>query len=598
MLERAKLSSLVESQLPSFVREDHQAFVAFLEAYYEFLETRVAQPKTLRDVNTTLDEFIYLFKRELASNIPYTVVNERFLLTHIKDLYLAKGSEASFKLLFRLLFNKDVTVEYPSRQILRASDGKWKQDVSVFARVNAGNPDDIVGKLVDVVTPNRVIRVMIDRRQDVEVEVDRVVQISEDIFEFYIDRRFFGNISVNDRLRYGGIFDATILPTTATISIQQGGTGFRLGQLYEIKSGHGYGSMLKVSRVDEKGSIKAAEFIKYGVGYETNFIATFLSQAGQTTAGAGQSALNIGDGQVGIFETTQGFREDGFINTVDYLQEDDPNTELAWQGDYAGEVIREFSDDGRDDAINPDAPAIIRVELGAVAKYPGYFRNNDGFLNDAIFIQDSSYYQAFSYVIKIDERLDNYRSAVKTLIHPAGMALFGEYDIRNEFDISLSLEAMIKVLSINRQDEVFVSDEALIYAVTKHIETLQDTDDSTFFNMHKVLTDSTPVDTTIPLLDFNKVLSENQPIVDEGTFFEFHKTLADLQGVSDGALLSFNKPLSDSQSLTDEISFFEFTKYIEEVLISEDEGHLFLNPYITFPETYWDISYAEGKTDF
>jgi hypothetical protein len=76
---------------------------------------------------------------------------------------------------------------------------------------------------------------------------------------------------------------------------------------------------------------------------------------------------------------------------------------------------------------------LLKLILVLLSKYPGYFTSNAGFLDDSIFIQDSKYYQAFSYVIRIDERLDSYKSAVKTMLHPAGMALFGEYNITNSY---------------------------------------------------------------------------------------------------------------------------------------------------------------------
>jgi hypothetical protein len=135
MITRPKVSSIVASQLPEFIRDEYQTFVDFLKAYYEFLETTQKDPTTLRDIDTTLDAFITYFKGELAAKIPYSTVDERFLISRIKDVYLAKGSEASFKFLFRVLFDKDVTLEYPSRQMLRASDGRWNQDVSIFAKI-------------------------------------------------------------------------------------------------------------------------------------------------------------------------------------------------------------------------------------------------------------------------------------------------------------------------------------------------------------------------------------------------------------------------------------------------------------------------------
>ena len=140
MITRPKVSSIVASQLPEFVRDEYHTFVEFLKAYYEFLETTQKDPISLRDIDTTLDAFITYFKSELSQKIPYSTVDERFLITRIKDLYLAKGSEASFKLLFRILFNKDITIQYQSSQMLRASDGKWNQDVSVFVKILVGNP--------------------------------------------------------------------------------------------------------------------------------------------------------------------------------------------------------------------------------------------------------------------------------------------------------------------------------------------------------------------------------------------------------------------------------------------------------------------------
>ena len=212
-ITKPKISSLVASQLPEFIREDYPTFVAFLQAYYEYLETTQADLFTIRDIDKTLDSFIEFFKDEVAPNSPIYAFGqdrERFNLSRIKDHHLSKGSELSYKFLFRLLFNKNVSVKYPGTQVLRASDGKWIQDVSVFGKVNVGNPDDVVGRLIDVVTPNKIIRVLVDRRQDVEIEIDRYVQISPDTYEFYIDRRFFGDINIGDRIRYQGIFDALL----------------------------------------------------------------------------------------------------------------------------------------------------------------------------------------------------------------------------------------------------------------------------------------------------------------------------------------------------------------------------------------------------
>lgn len=151
-LNKPKISSLIQSQFPEFVREDYQTFISFLQVYYEYLEhNNIVDFESLRDVDNTLDSFIKYFKDEFSKNFPNTLVDNRFLLQHIKDFYLAKGSEASYKFLFKILFNKNVGINYPSKQMLRASDGRWNQDVSVFAKINFGAPSMVVGKIVDVV---------------------------------------------------------------------------------------------------------------------------------------------------------------------------------------------------------------------------------------------------------------------------------------------------------------------------------------------------------------------------------------------------------------------------------------------------------------
>lgn len=549
-ISRRTLSSLVASQLPEFVREDNQTFVAFLEAYYEYLENIDGNDlKTIGDIDTTLDSFIKYFRNEVAVNFPQPVIDERFLLQHMKDHYLAKGSEASFKFLFRILFNKDVTLEYPSRQMLRASDGRWNQDVSIFARVNAGNPDEIIGRVVDVVTPNRVIRLQVDRRQYVEVEIDRIVQIADGIYEFFIDRKFFGDISPGDRIRYADTFDATILPTTSKITVQQKGKNFKLGDLYELKNGAGAGSILKVSGINDVGAITSIEFVKYGINYATDFTATLLPLGGTSATTAGATGLTLGGVSpsytIAFNETTNGFFEQGIINTTDY------NTTGYWDGTYVGDVVREFFVDNKYTILDPDEPAIIKITLGSLAKYPGYYTSNLGFLDDAIYIQDSKFYQAFSYVIKIDEKLETYRSAIKTLVHPAGMALFGEYDVRNEFDTGTSLTSMLRFLVLQFQDEAFLTHSVPTFAVTKPLAT------------HYLLDGVTADTSSVTLQDTSTLFAIDKPLA---THYLYDGVTADTSSVT---LQDTSTTLSVGKSLSTHYLYDGVTADTSSVTLSE-----------------------------
>lgn len=72
------------------------------------------------------------------------------------------------------------------------------------------------------------------------------------------------------------------------------------------------------------------------------------------------------------------------------------------------------------------AQAVATVIQG-VYTYPGRYRNDDGHLSSFNFLQDGKYYHNYSYVIRLKQSISDYRKALKDLVHPAGMSMFGEY---------------------------------------------------------------------------------------------------------------------------------------------------------------------------
>jgi hypothetical protein len=136
-MSELKTSLLINRQVPEFVRDEYPTFVNFLEAYYEFLENKqtgqkndlVNKSKDLRylsDVDYSIAQFEDNFLNTFATFLPKDVkVDKAFLIKQMLPLYLSKGNEKSFKLLFKLIFNEEVEVIKPKSSILRASDGKW-----------------------------------------------------------------------------------------------------------------------------------------------------------------------------------------------------------------------------------------------------------------------------------------------------------------------------------------------------------------------------------------------------------------------------------------------------------------------------------------
>jgi hypothetical protein len=70
----------------------------------------------------------------------------------------------------------------------------------------------------------------------------------------------------------------------------------------------------------------------------------------------------------------------------------------------------------------------------------GSYTSNFGFLDDTIKVQDSYFYQKFSYVIRTGNNLDVWKNSFNRLVHPAGFIFFGEILLLIEL---LNLKAMM-----------------------------------------------------------------------------------------------------------------------------------------------------------
>lgn len=132
----AFISPFIADQLPAIYREEGPLFVAFIKAYFEWLESPdnpIYDARRLleyRDIDKTIDGFVEQFKTKYMFPIPKDITGDKRLLQkHIKEIYGSKGTERGLKLLFQLLFGDSITVYKPGDDLLRLSDGDWSSDV-------------------------------------------------------------------------------------------------------------------------------------------------------------------------------------------------------------------------------------------------------------------------------------------------------------------------------------------------------------------------------------------------------------------------------------------------------------------------------------
>lgn len=437
---KTPLNIAVLKNIPDFIREDYPAYVEFIKAYYEYLnQYEKRNLEDIRDIDRTLEGFINYFKAELDvyGETSYDYIDQALLLRKIKQVFVAKGTPAAYEFLFKILYGKTTYITYPWDNVLKASDGKWQRDIAIF--VQNLLPEDQVessiasalGNYIYIVGPNRKVKVL----------VNSITQYRDNIYEVFIDRNYYGNIGIGENVEFNGQVVGITVPTVVKYYIENPGIGYKLGDLLlntTVSNGITISHLVKVTQVSPTGGIEKISIVTFGAGYTTDF---YLYRA--NVQGTEKSNFKV------VKNTTTTLLDipnDSFIDQyLEYGSVFRPNywttsNEVSTDGNnsyssvgYTGEQVTQFSIE----TINQQQTSeytLIRFEIGAVAKYEGYYSKNDGFLSDEIRLQDSKYWQKFSYVIHLDDKLSNYKSLVMSYLHPAGTAMFGSYDVVNVFN--------------------------------------------------------------------------------------------------------------------------------------------------------------------
>ena len=132
--DNTKTSLLIPYQLPAYIRDDpaYGNFVLFLQAYYEWMEqeggvtNRSKNILNYTDVDNTTSEFIDYFVNDFLPFFPKDLlIDKARAVKYAKQFYQAKGTPASYKFLFKILYNSDFDVYYTKESVLRASAGSW-----------------------------------------------------------------------------------------------------------------------------------------------------------------------------------------------------------------------------------------------------------------------------------------------------------------------------------------------------------------------------------------------------------------------------------------------------------------------------------------
>ena len=100
--------------------------------------------------------------------------------------------------------------------------------------------------------------------------------------------------------------------------------------------------------------------------------------------------------------------------------------------------------------------ANITPTVGVESELSGFYRNTDHHISDGVIrLQDSFFYQDFSYEIRLGEAIENYITELRKAVHPAGFAVFGKVTLATLITANIQVPAGSGVQDLTSDTTVF-----------------------------------------------------------------------------------------------------------------------------------------------
>lgn len=299
MTNNISLVHRVLASIPAYIRESAPEFTEFLVSYYKYLEEEGEVSELIRFQENLYGfkddaDYVRKFLRGLGFDVGADINLEADLQYRlINDFFAMRGTEPSLKLMFRMLFNEDVNVEYPRDKLLYLSSANYTKNIFIITTApnNIIIPDTTFAGVtgltsrstatvenIDVIVSDKkylliecsfasdsfvvdeVIRIMF---KDQNIDVVNVGAIDIDVENGGNGYSLFESVNISGCGQTGvGYVSAITYGSIETLEASVKGTGYAVGD--KITAFNGF--FAKVKEVDTLGGIEKIE-IKHG-GYK------------------------------------------------------------------------------------------------------------------------------------------------------------------------------------------------------------------------------------------------------------------------------------------------------------------------------------------
>jgi len=398
-----KLSSVVSSSIPNFLERDYEIFTDFIKQYYVWLESSkniTFIPHNIEqflDIDSTPPELLNKFYETYLPLFPQKYAKDREsgleldirkVIKNIRDFYSKKGTEDSFRFLFRVMFDTEITISYPKEKMLFCSNSRWVKPIIIrISDLNETSSAELIGKKIYTLDEENNVTFSADVEDTTFTTIENIdtctVQLSN-IFGTLTTNYVYVDLLVSgvvERIKLNLIRMVVKVEPKTTCSEETAGYGFKVGELLRIRQEKGYFHIC-MGCVPQKAGLSGG--VKEP-GYSFLAVIEKVKQDGQIE-------------KVRIIDPGVGF--EGALNTMYpiFVGDREVSCKVILYGDY-----------------------IFHSE--------GYYLSKNSLLSEINNLQDNFYYQLNSYEIGSNITSYRYADTLKQNVHPAGYQPFYRYDI-------------------------------------------------------------------------------------------------------------------------------------------------------------------------
>ncbi len=472
----------VNELLPQFIRQDSQTLIQFLESYYEFVNSK-DKPSYVIDriikehnLDEVFDEkYLNRIRYEIANNIPQSPhVQKSFLLKRIVDYYGSRGNTESVKYFFRVFFQDEVDVYTPWENVFRPSSGIWKKQKIIRLVLFQGTPEQLISQ--ELVQFNALGNFV----------ASAVVQ---NVTKKFFNNRIYFEVALRDNTISGSFNPFTeiktengsckgyLIRTFNNLRLLETGQGYKPNDLIYLKNKENISFLASVEKTNEIGKIEKINLINYGNSSSFNYrddITIDRLDFGSRVYLSGIVAFDAGDYKindiilvldsaadfVGNLVYIVGHFENGRI-TVESINRFDSNDFILHDFNYFEEgTPLDFNPTLRKECLDlfiktlNGSGAKLELSFGNMIETFGEYENHYGQPSNFSIIQDSFFYQAYSYEISSKRQIDDWIQQFNTVVHPAGTKVFNNFVKDNFIDAQEDREISDQITAVPWKREI------------------------------------------------------------------------------------------------------------------------------------------------